>query len=306
MKIERLLQIVIYLINNGRISGTNLAMRYEVSLRTIQRDIDTLTLAGIPIIAYSGVDGGYEIDKDYKMHLQVASDMDYSNILKSLYAYQSAFESQSDLEETIDKMQSLKRETDDLTMQMDFSIASERPEVNARLELIQDAITRKSCVSFYYVNAKDESSIKYVQPFSLIFKWYAWYLIGFDTIKNEKRMYKLIRMDDLTLNDTKYLIERIFIDNDILQEREYYDIVLYASAHVKTRLMEYINAHVIEEFEEGIVRMEARVAKNDIFWKGILISCGAQIKIVQPLELKEELLGMVSGFYLANYDKHMS
>lgn len=92
MKIERLLLIIIYLLNHKRVSAKILSNQFDVSVRTIQRDIDTLTLAGFPIISFVGIDGGYEIDEQYKMHIQLADDQDYEIILLALKGFNSAFE----------------------------------------------------------------------------------------------------------------------------------------------------------------------------------------------------------------------
>jgi len=91
MKIERLLSIIIYLLNYQGISSRFLADKYNVSLKTIQRDIDTLTLAGIPIISYYGVNGGYEIEEEYKMQVQIADRNDYQMIVAALKGLASAF-----------------------------------------------------------------------------------------------------------------------------------------------------------------------------------------------------------------------
>ena len=91
MKIERLLLIIIYLLNHKRVSAKTLSNQFDVSVRTIQRDIDTLTLAGFPIISFVGIDGGYEIDEQYKMHIQLADDQDYEIILSALKGFNSCF-----------------------------------------------------------------------------------------------------------------------------------------------------------------------------------------------------------------------
>ena len=105
MKIERLLLIIIYLLNHKRVSAKTLSNQFDVSVRTIQRDIDTLTLAGFPIISFVGIDGGYEIDEQYKMHIQLADDQDYEIILSALKGFNSAFENKK-IEKALNKVNS--------------------------------------------------------------------------------------------------------------------------------------------------------------------------------------------------------
>ena len=93
MKIDRLLGITIFLLNNKKVSAKVLANKFEVSLRTIQRDLDTLCKAGIPVVYFFGVDGGYEILDCFNMDKQIVGNNDYSNIISALQGLASAYES---------------------------------------------------------------------------------------------------------------------------------------------------------------------------------------------------------------------
>lgn len=106
MKIERLLKILVYLFNHKRVSARDLAQRYDVSLRTIQRDIDTLTLAGFPLVAYTGFQGGYEIMDAYKPPIQLADDQDYQSIIVALHSLQTALGS-TQIDATLEKLKTL-------------------------------------------------------------------------------------------------------------------------------------------------------------------------------------------------------
>ena len=79
MKKDRLYAVTLYLFNHGKTSASELAKHFEVSVRTIQRDIDVLCQAGIPICAFTGTNGGYEILSDFKMNNQLASEDEYCN-----------------------------------------------------------------------------------------------------------------------------------------------------------------------------------------------------------------------------------
>ena len=90
MKADRLYGITLYLLNHKRASGRCLADTFEVSLRCIQRDMDTLSMAGVPIIAYSGVNGGYELQEGYKLPAALVKEQDYAIIAASLDSMESA------------------------------------------------------------------------------------------------------------------------------------------------------------------------------------------------------------------------
>ena len=90
MKADRLYAITLYLLNHKRASGRCLADTFEVSLRCIQRDMDTLSMAGVPIIAYSGVNGGYELQEGYKLPVALVKEQDHAIIAASLDSMESA------------------------------------------------------------------------------------------------------------------------------------------------------------------------------------------------------------------------
>lgn len=127
MKIERLLLIIIYLLNHKRVSAKTLSNQFDVSVRTIQRDIDTLTLAGFPIISFVGIDGGYEIDEQYKMHIQLADDQDYEIILSALKGFNTAFENKK-IEKTLNKVKLLNHVSQEHII-LDFSVLKEKNQL---------------------------------------------------------------------------------------------------------------------------------------------------------------------------------
>ena len=106
MKLDRLLGITIYLLNHEKTSASTLAKRFEVSVRTIQRDIEALCMAGIPVAASMGADGGYEILDTFCMERQTAEQMDYQHIVAALQGLLSAYEEET-AEDTLEKMKAL-------------------------------------------------------------------------------------------------------------------------------------------------------------------------------------------------------
>lgn len=112
MKIDRLYAITVYLLNHGKTSASGLAGKFEVSVRTIQRDIDTLCRAGIPIVAETGASGGYYLSETYHMDRHTATQEDYSFILTALKGFSSAM-GNPQIDATLEKVSSLTRNQDD-------------------------------------------------------------------------------------------------------------------------------------------------------------------------------------------------
>ena len=192
MKADRLYAITLYLLNHKRASGRCLADTFEVSLRCIQRDMDTLSMAGVPIIAYSGVNGGYELQEGYKLPVALVKEQDHAIIAASLDSMESA-----GLHKEVQTAKLLfpKHEEDTLGVQLDFSVANETAIEQRRL--LQSVIAARHSVTFQYTDAQGKQTKRFCEAVALIFRWYAWYLVGWDVDKQAYRMYKLVRMEQL-------------------------------------------------------------------------------------------------------------
>jgi len=135
MKIDRLLGITIYLLNHGKSSASTLAGKYEVSTRTIQRDIETLCQAGIPIVATFGADGGYEIYQDFKLEHQLVENRDYTFIVTALKGLISAYQNPN-IETTYEKIMALVNLQEESNIILDFSVLKEDKTTNSKLRKI--------------------------------------------------------------------------------------------------------------------------------------------------------------------------
>lgn len=288
MKIDRLLGITIYLLNHGRTSASFLAQRFEVSTRTIIRDIDTLCLAGIPVVSNCGAEGGYEILETFEMQRQIAGETDYNYVLCALQALASAYASK-DIEATLEKMQSLSPNVDN-TILMDLSVAHENRDTNEMLFILNQSIQKKHVINFTYTNSSDEIKEIAVEPVSTIYKWYNWYLIGYNSKHQDYRMYKVIRMDNLRISEKENTRNHNLKEvNVILQnaedERKKITILLRCKKKLKSKCREYFNAAVIEEYENGDFECKIVVPENEQFWYGVILSFAENAKVIEPAEL---------------------
>ena len=109
MKIHRLISIVVYLLNHGRTSAQKLAEEFEVSSRTIMRDLESLDQAGIPIQSFYGVEGGYQIMHSFVLEKQVATSHEYDWIVTALEGMASAYASKS-LKQALEKARSISQD----------------------------------------------------------------------------------------------------------------------------------------------------------------------------------------------------
>lgn len=301
MKIERLYAITLYLLNHGRTSASELAEYFEVSVRTIQRDIDSLCLAGIPVVAITGASGGYEISERFQLDKQFATSDDYSYILTALQGLVSAT---NDLKakQVLDKISSVTKANDNGII-LDFSILHEGDE--NKLQILQSAVINKRVVSFTYTNNDNETRTHSVEPLAVIYRWFAWYLFAYSRIKDDYRSYKLVRMNDLKVTDEVFMkehesAETILRKTDKEDSRKYTQITVKCQESARSRVTEYLKGNVIEELPNGNAMMKFTVVENEQFWIGTLLSLGDSVEVVEPKEVRERLLdaaGQIISLY---------
>ncbi len=291
MKIDRLYAITLYLLNHGKTSASELANHFEVSLRTIQRDIDSLCLAGIPVIATAGAAGGYEISERYRLEKGFATPDDYSNIRTALQGLISAT-ADPGARHTLEKIVHAQR-PDDNGIILDFSVLQET--VPHTLQLLQTAVKEKRAVEFTYTNNNQETRSHTVEPIAVIYRWYAWYLLAYSKVRADYRTYKLVRMNDIHITDIP--LTRVHVNADtILQmidrtdSRQYTEILLKCKEPAKTRIIEYLKGHVAEALEDGGALIKATVVENEQFWLGTLLSLGGSVEVVSPEKIRKRLL----------------
>lgn len=291
MKIERLYAITLYLLNHGRTSAAGLAKHFEVSVRTIQRDMDSLCLAGIPVTAVSGAAGGYEISDRFRIDKEFATSDDYSYILTALKGLVSATDDQK-AKHTLEKITHAS-DSNHNSMILDFSVLREgEPEI---LQALQNAVLAKRTVTFTYTNNHNETRMHSVEPIAVLYRWYAWYLLAYSKVREDYRTYKLIRMSDLQITDKPFEREHRsaeYILNESAQtdSRPYIDILLKCKKAAKARCIEYLKGTVTEELPNGDVIMKTTVVENEQFWIGVLLSLGDNAEVLAPENIRSRLL----------------
>lgn len=289
MKIGRLMGIVVYLLNNGRTSAQELAEEFEVSPRTIMRDLESLDQAGIPIQSFYGVEGGYQIMDSFVLEKQAATRHEYDWVVTALKGMASAYESKG-LEQTLAKVKSLNH-TEGTAVSVDLGVAGEDDKIKEQLKLLEDAIGKKCMVRFSYTNSHDEVKEIQVEPVLLQYKWYNWYLIGYYEKYQDYCMFKLVRMDNLQATDTKNTKEHHISDIELKDgHTNIVHIRLYGKAVIKVKCREYLNGRVTREFENGDFEFCFSAPEHETFWYGVVLSFGNQAKIIEPQEIKERII----------------
>ncbi|MFC5402583.1 helix-turn-helix transcriptional regulator [Cohnella soli] len=195
MKLERLISMIYMLLNNEVVSASELADKYKVSQRTIYRDIDAICAAGIPIVSYQGVHGGYGIVEEYKMDRSLLGSYDVGSLITVLQGMSSVFRDDKAME-TVRKLQTIQQGGGMPSLSLDIE---NRRLNNKELRSIRSAITTKHIVRFDYIDAKNERTSRKVEPASLMYKNQSWYVYGFCLARQDYREFKLSRIVELTV-----------------------------------------------------------------------------------------------------------
>lgn len=211
MKIDRLIGIIMILLQKERISAQLLAEKFEVSLRTIYRDIEVINQAGIPVYAVSGVGGGFEILPQYKIDSSVFSSDELSAILTGLKGLsgvsgKSGLIQKNELENAVAKIKSLMPSEKARSIEVAASKIhiDLQPWINSgvtikNLEIIKQALNQNHLLQFEYVNHSGKITLRTAEPYQLILKSQHWYLQSYCLLKNSFRLFKLSRMNNLQL-----------------------------------------------------------------------------------------------------------
>jgi predicted DNA-binding transcriptional regulator YafY len=289
MQTDRLFEIIYLLINKNKMTAMELAEHFEVSKRTILRDIDTLTMAGIPIYTIQGKGGGISIMDSFVLNKTVLSEDDKNQILFALQGLSVA--STIDAEHVLSKLQSLFGKTDTNWIEVDFSRWGNRDSDKRKFEVLKNAILGKRAISFRYVSSYGEESERRAYPLKLVFKSKAWYLQTFCTVKQDYRTFKINRILGVTETDESFTEGSYFpppIEFSKTLPDSLITLTLVFSPQVAYRIYDEFDEGCIEKCDNGWLRVIARLPEDSWLY-GFLRSFGKDVCIISPEYLKEKL-----------------
>lgn len=309
MKIDRLLEIIIYLLNHEKASARSLADRFNVSVRTIQRDMESISIAGVPVYSLCGKSGGYAILPEYKINSQSMKMEEYDIVLSALKSLATSYTNNS-LDSLIDKYNVLAERQDTQCVFWDFSVTKENQDVQMLNDRLKNAIESKKVIKFKYRSANGNITFRTVQPLAIHYKWYAWYLFNYSFDSNEYRTCKVARIQDLLITDEVSNIKHD--DVDLLMKRseqEYYSTCIHIEIHFYRESIELMKEYFpdcpLELVQGDEYRLFLDVPAKERLWKALLLSFGNKAWVTAPKDYAKELVKTAQDF-LSNYDTLLS
>jgi len=289
MQINRLFEIVYLLMNKKQATANELAIHFEVSKRTILRDIDTLTTAGIPIYTAQGKGGGIFIQDSFLLNKAFVSEDEQKQILFSLQSMSAT--GLIETEKILGRLRSLFDNPTKEWIEVDFSRWGHSATDNAKFDMLKKAIIGEVAVSFDYLSSFGESKGREVHPLKLSFKSKSCYLQSFCLLDNDYRVFKFNRISNMVIigtpfNSNDYKIPTIK-SLDESPEPEFINIRIFISQNAKYRIYDEFAESDIYVNKDGSLTL--RTALGGWIYDYIL-SYGTAIEILEPQHIREELL----------------
>ena len=203
MQINRLFEIVYILLDKKTITAKELSEHFEVSVRTIYRDVDTLSIAGIPIYTNKGKGGGISLIEDFVLNKSVLSEKEQNEILMSLQSLNAM--KFLDVEPVLKRLSTIFNKESTNWIDVDFSQWGSDDSEKEKFNILKTAIISTKIVSFDYFSSYGEKTLRTVEPLKLVFKGQGWYLYGFCRLKGEFRIFKITRIRDINLLDETFI-----------------------------------------------------------------------------------------------------
>lgn len=289
MKIDRQIGILSILLQKDTVTAPYLAEQFEVSRRTINRDIEDLCKAGIPIVTKQGINGGISIMENYKIDRTLLTNAEMKDILAGLRSLDSV-NGTNRYGKLMEKL---------LTGSSDFMVGNQsvlidlsswyKDSLGSKIELIRASIEKGKELEFIYYSPRGEA-IRCIEPYYLIFRWSNWYVWGWCKKREDFRLFKLNRMDEVRISDQTFIKKQAPIP-DLSDER-----VFPGGISVKALFEPECKWRLIEEFGSGSFRVqkngkllfqaEYTNMEHLITW---LLSFREKVELLEPKEVRTEM-----------------
>ena len=289
MKIDRLIGILSILLQKEMITAPELAEHFEVSRRTIGRDIEALSKAGIPIRTMQGTGGGISIMNGYRMDRTLLTSRDMQMILAGLRSLDSVSGSRY-YSQLMEKIQAGSSELISGRDSILIDLSSwYKTSLAPKIATMQDAIENRHILEFDYYAPSGESK-RSIEPYYVVFKWSSWYVYGWCLKRKDYRLFKLNRMDKVRETEQNFTCRNVPVPNLAAELIYPSKIMLRAlfDPDMKWRLVEEFGPDCYETQEDG--RLLLTRDYNDVndltMW---MLTFGNKVEVIEPKEVRDRL-----------------
>ncbi len=288
MKIDRLIGIITILLQKDKTTAPELAERFEVSRRTINRDIEDLCKAGIPVVSMQGYGGGLSLAPGYKFDKTLLTKGELQDVFAAVRGIDSVSKSAAPVS-LLDKLSADGRHVNAEDVILIDLASHYQASLTEKIDLIKRAIESKHMISFQYCSEKGESK-RHVEPYRLVFHWSSWYVFAFCLERQDYRLFKLNRLWDLAMDEKSYRVrdipeEKLSFDDHLAQGNTLLRAVFDPS--VKHRLIEEYGVDCFSVRADHTLLFERRFASYENMREWVF-SFGDKVSVLAPGQLRDD------------------
>ncbi len=307
MQINRLFEIIYILLDKKTVTAAELAEHFEVSSRTIFRDIDTLSQAGIPIYAMKGKGGGIRLTENYVLNKSVLTPKEQQMIMQALHGMNAVRE--EEIRPALSKLSALFGGEQEDWIEIEFSSWNSDDGVSRRFVILKEAIFAHKRVTFIYSGANGTSSRRLAEPLKLVFRAGSWYLYAWCMDKEDFRFFKLSRMEEpqvleeyqglqdksaskcteYSQNSSNLNSETSAISTKNIYEDKMITVTAIISANKAYRILDEMDKKDVEKLADGNYKVQMLMPENDWMYQHLL-TFGSDMKVLEPERVREKLI----------------
>ncbi|KIC78842.1 helix-turn-helix transcriptional regulator [Streptococcus constellatus] len=291
MKDNRLFRILYYILEKGKVTANELADKFEVSVRTIYRDIDSISSAGIPIYALQGKGGGIEIAEDFVLSKLLLSENEKQQIMSALQGLDNTTIQREN--ELLTKLSALFKMKNTSWIEVDFNNWQNNKMYEKTFDDIKSAILSKNIISFTYFSSNEKETDRSVKPVRLLFKSQDWYLYALCLLRNDFRYFKLSRIKNLEIHTEKFddNFEDVILKKEMPHENTV-NIKVKFDRKVAFRVYDELNGEITED-NDGNLYTEIEIP-NDYNLYNYIFSFGDEAEVLEPEEVRMQIKKMIN------------
>lgn len=289
---QRLFKLMYYLIENSSSTASELAHKFEVSTRTIYRDIDALSLAGIPVYTEQGKGGGIYIMDDFVLDKTLFSQNERQHLVS--YFQTLSLLGTPDTEELKSKLTAVFGEGDSW-LDVDFSPWSGGEELENIFRIVKSSVINKTQIKFDYIGSYGQHTNRTINPLKMVFKSYGWYIYGYCLIKNDYRFFKLTRMQNVISTSIEFNTENYAINTKVKMDvPELKEIKMLFKPESAYRIYDEFSHGNIQKQTDGNLLVTLNIP-DDNWIVGYILSFGDSAKIISPESIKEKVKSTIKA-----------
>ena len=308
MKLDRLMGILTTLLQSGSVTAPQLAQKFEVTRRTIGRDIDALCMAGIPVITKQGGNGGISLAEGYKLDKSVLTVDELQTLLAALKGI-GTVSSGTQMERMLDKLAKNSDAVISLKENMIINLSSYyKSSLSEKIASIKQAISKSKLIAFDYYSEKGQSRRR-VEPYCITFQWSSWYVFGYCLDRKDFRLFKLNRLWELEVTD-KAFAPREIPNGSMDFETRFPDenrVVILFDPSVMYQLIDSYGRECFTVKPDGFLLFESGYT-NRSYMVSWILGFGDKAKVLEPTDMAEEILEIAKKMVYAyhEHDKQVS